>query len=422
MTADNRAAITLAARETEDSGMATQRDRHDTRGQTLVIVAVGMIVILAMVGLVIDGGFAWSKQRDTQNAADAIAKAGTIVIQHYLADVDPVPPTDHDVACAVDATRAANGVDLVSAQYTNHEGQPLIPAVEVGPCGPTDPGIPIPLGAQGVKAAASQDFDTFLMQVVGFTDMSAAAGATAVVGSPQAVTGGALPVTIPRVGETCDEPETDFEVREDDLDGAWEPYEIIDEDDADATNMAIVPLCDTNPGSVGWLDYGCGQNLSQAVTNPCDTFIPIPAWIQTHTGDPNNLEAEFNSYTGSQVGVAEAEDSVLAMPIHDNTCVDQPADNDPTCDPLGPEWSGVGNNNFYHVPIWIGFKLDAAYIQGADLECEAGPGQPVLVDPNSGKYGCLKGWFVWLYDEPGPIGLAPIDPGDQVPLAVTLIR
>ena len=270
-------------------------------------------------------------------------------------------------------------------------------------------------------AEASQTFDTFIMQIIGFETSTSIADATAVVGTPQAVTGGALPITIPRVGETCDEPQTDFEVREDDLDGVWEPYEIIDEDDADGTNMAIVPLCDTNAGSVGWLDYGCGQNLSQSVLDPCDVFIPIPAWIQTHTGNPNNLQTEFNSYTGSQVGVPEADDSVLAIPIHDNTCLDRPADSDPTCEPLAPEHSGVGNNNYYHVPFWIGFKLDAAYIQGADVECEAAPGQPVLVDPDSGKYGCLKGWFVWLFDEPGPIGLGPISPGEEVSLAIALI-
>lgn len=402
--------------------MALSGDRSGRRGQVLVITALGMVVILAMVGLVIDGGFAWSRQRDTQNGADAIAKAGTIVIQHYLADIDTPPPTDWNVGCQVEATAAANGASVTSAEYTDYEGQPLPTPVMVGSCGATDPGTPIPVGAQGVKVTASQTFDTTIMQIIGFEQLTANADATAVVGTPQAVTGGALPITIPRWGETCDEPETDFEVREDDLDGTWELYEIIDEDDASSSNLAIVPLCDTAEGSVGWLDYGCGQNLSDAVTDPCDVFIPIPAWIQTHTGNPNNLQTEFNSYTGSQVGVPEADDSVLAIPVHDNKCRFQPADNDPTCEPLAEEWSsGVGNNNFYHVPFWIGFKLDQAYIQGADLECEQPPGEPMLVNPDSGKYGCLKGWFVWLYDEPGPIGLAPINPGDDVALAIALI-
>ena len=392
------------------------------RGQIVVIVAIGMVAIIAMVGLVIDGGFAWSRQRDTQNGADAIAKAGTIVIQHYLAEVETPTPTDWDVGCAVERAAAANDVQLDAAEYTDFQGQPLVPPAMVGACGLTDPGTVIPIGAQGVKAATSETFDTFLMQVIGFSELTTNADATAVVGTPQAVTGGALPITIPRFGETCDEPETDFLVQEDNLDGTWEPYEIIDEDDADGSNLAIVPLCDTGPGSVGWLDYGCGQNLSEAVTDPCDVFIPIPAWIQTHTGNPNNLQVEFNSYTGPQVGVPEAEDNVLAIPIHDNKCRFRPDDSDPTCEPLAAEWSsGVGNNNYYHVPFWIGFKLDQAYIQGADVECEAGPGSPALVNPDSGKYGCLKGWFVWLFDEPGPIGLGQINPGDEVSLAIALI-
>lgn len=398
----------------------THRPRSE-RGQILIIVAAGMVVFIAMVGLVIDGGFAWSRLRDTQNAADSIAKAGTIPIQHMLADVETPVPTDWNVACQVEAARAAADVDLISVEYTNFEGQPLSPPMPVGPCGSSDPGTPIPGGAQGIKANTAQDYQPFLMQIIGFDELTAAADATAVVGTPQAVTGGALPITIPRFGETCDEPETDFEVMMDDEDGTWEPYEIIDEDDADGSNLAIVPLCDTNAGSVGWLDYGCGQNLSDSVTDPCDAYIPIPAWIQTHTGNPNNLQTEFNSYTGPTVGTPEADDNVLAIPIHDNTCLDRPANDDPTCEPLAPEWSGVGNNNYYHVPFWIGFKLDQAYIQGADLECEATPGAPVLVNPTSGKYGCLKGWFVWLFDEPGPIQLGPISPGQDVPLSIALI-
>jgi hypothetical protein len=401
-------------------GRSFERAAH--RGQVLVITALGMVVLLAFVGLVIDGGFAWSQQRETQNGADAAAKAGTIVIQHFLAEVDDPPPTDWSVGCQVQATADANGVQIDSAIYTDYQGSPLTPNMDVGPCAATDPGTPIPAGAQGVKASTSQDFDTFIMQIMGFSTLTATANATAVVGTPQAVTGGALPVTIPQFGEFCDEPETDFLVQEDDLDGSWQPYEIIDEDDAGPSNMAIVPLCDTAEGSVGWLDYGCRQNLSDAVTDPCDVFIPIPAWIQTHTGDPNNLQSEFNSYTGDEIGVPEAEDSVLAIPVHTNKCRFRPDDSDDTCEPLAEEWSsGVGDNNWYYVPFWIGFKLDQAYIQGADLECEEAPGQPVMVDPDSGKYGCLKGWFVWLYDEPGPIGLRPIGQGEDVALAVALI-
>jgi len=407
---------------------ARRRHNRDERGQVLVIVALGLVATIAMVSLVIDGGYAWGRQRDTQNGADSVAKAGTVVIQHYLAQVDTPAPTDWSVACAVAEAASANSVTVEGAEYTDYQGQPLNPAVPVGACGNLDPGIGIPAGAQGVKADTSETFDTFLMRIVGFNTLTTTANATAVVGIPSAIPGGALPVTFPLTSTTCDSLQTEYTIRDNDGDATWELFEIIDEDDADASNLAIIPLCDISPGSVGWLDYECGQNLRESIVDPCEAFIPIPAWLHTQTGNVNSLEDLLNAYAGSQIGVAEIDDSVLALPIHDRTCsadpdaVDPTAPHDPTCETLDAEWSGNGDNLYYRVPFWVGFKLDAAYTGGNDPECEAGLGQPLLVQPvPPGKVGCLKGWFVDRYDEPGPIGLAHINPGDEVRMAVALI-
>ena len=383
-----------------------------------------MVAIIAMVGLVIDGGFAWSRQRDTQNGADAVSKAGTVVIQHYLMG-DAPPPSDWEVGCAVDAAAGANNVDVDSAVYTDHQGQPLTPSVNVGACGGADPGIAIPAGAQGVKATASETFDTFLMQVIGINQLTATANATAVVGIPQGIPGAVLPVTFPQVSMTCDSLNTPFEIREDDGDGTWQPFEIIDEADADTTNLAIVPLCDTGPGSVGWLDFECGQNMQQSIVDPCLTFINIPSWINTQTGNVNSLEGELNAYTGTTLGDPEPEDAVLALPVHDFTCNpdEELEDSQPVEDcPSYPDWSANGTNLDYHIPFWVGFKLDAAHVQGGDRECRQAPGTPQLVNPEPpGKVGCLKGWFVELIDQPGPIDLGVINPGDNVSTTIALI-
>ncbi|MGH2455260.1 MAG: Tad domain-containing protein [Candidatus Limnocylindria bacterium] len=393
-------------------------------GQVLVIVALGLVAIIAMVGLVIDGGYAWGRQRGTQNGVDAVAKAGTIVVQHWLAESGS--PNDWNVACAVEGAAVANGVTVESAEYTNHLGQPLVPPVPVGTCAGVDTGVAIPTGAQGVKASASQTFDTFLMRVVGFDELTATANATAVVGTPNTVPGGALPVTFPVTAETCDSLETDTVIKDDNMDGTWEPYEIIEEEDADITNLALVPLCtmdaDSN-SSVGWLDYDCGQNLSEAVSEPCQKTISIPAWIHTQTGNVNSLADELNGYTGPQIGVAEVDDEVLWLPIHVNTCSEDPGDPlDSTCAPLDSEQSGEGDNLYYYVRTWVGFKLDAAYVQGGDNQCKQPPGKPVLVLPQPpGQVGCLKGWFVDRADEPGSVELALINPGDPVRLQVVLI-
>lgn len=378
------------------------------RGQVLVIVAVAMVALIAMVGLVIDGGNAWGQQRETQNGADSAAKAGAEVIQGVFTDADTTnDPDDGDVACAVDASATANGVVLVSAEYTDWEGTPM--GVPVGTCGG---GGAIPAGAQGVLAETSQDFATYLMQIVGFGQLTAEADATAVVGQvldicPASQGCGALPVTFPRSLDTCDG--TNGRVVGED---EWEP---IDPDVTPLTsaNLVIVPLCTTGPGSVGWLDLGCG-NLQQAVENPCHGPIPIPAWLQTQTGNVNSLEDELEEYTGSTVGVAEEADQVLRIPIHDNTCRTDLADNAPPSDCPQGDWSGNGNNLYYHIPYWAGFKLDGAYTGGNDAECNQAPGSPPA--GGNGATGCLKGWFVSIIPAPGPISATPITPGNNAAL------
>ncbi len=86
-------------------------------------------------------------------------------------------------------------------------------------------------------------------------------------------------------------------------------------------------------------------------------------------------------------------------------------------------WSGTGNNLYYHIPFWVGFKFDAAYTQGGDVQCRQAPGSPLLANPDPpGKVGCLKGWFVSLFEAPGPISIQPIAPGSTDPLVVTLIN
>lgn len=391
------------------------------RGQVLVIVAMGMIVIVAMVGLVIDGGYAWTRQRDTQNGADAVAKAGTVVVQHLLAGDNPTP-TDLDVACAAESAAASNGVVIEAAEYTDFQGEPLVPPVAVGTC--SGVGLPIPTGAQGVKARTSETFATFLMPVIGIPQLTAVADATAVVGALEAL-GGALPVTFPESSQVCDRVDpVDFTIRADDGDGTWEPYEIIDEADADSTNLAIVPLCDIAPGSVGWLDWDCGQNLAQSIDDPCEIFIPIPAWVHTQTGNVNALEDELNLFAGNVPGTPEPEDSVVALPVHDFTCDQDIPDPDPTSDcPSFPTWSGNGNLLHYHIPYWIGFKLDGAFTGGNDPECGDPPGSPEIDNPDPpGKVGCLKGWFVDQFAAPGPISIRPIGVGDDGLLTVTLIN
>ena len=96
------------------------------------------------------------------------------------------------------------------------------------------------------------------------------------------------------------------------LDGTWTPYEILPLGSTlDATNEAIIPLCTTAPGSVGWLDYGCGS-LADQILDPCDIFVSIPGWVETHTGNINCCEDELATYHGNEPGVYEMASTPMA--------------------------------------------------------------------------------------------------------------
>jgi len=57
------------------------RRPHDNEGgQIIVLVAILMVGLVAVVGLVTDGGLVFSQRRDLQNVADAAALAGAMQI------------------------------------------------------------------------------------------------------------------------------------------------------------------------------------------------------------------------------------------------------------------------------------------------------------------------------------------------------
>ena len=59
-------------------------DASQQRGQTLVLFALGLTVIMLAVGLVIDGGYALAQRREAQNASDFAALAGARVIAEWV--------------------------------------------------------------------------------------------------------------------------------------------------------------------------------------------------------------------------------------------------------------------------------------------------------------------------------------------------
>ena len=179
----------------------TTRSR-EPEGQTLVIVALAMVVLVGMVGVIIDVGFQWADNRGAQNGTDATAHAGAVVLMRHMSAGPASLLDDGDVEAAVDAMAAEVGIDIESAEYTDYLGQTTI-GVDVGDGGP------IPPGAQGVYVVASRTHETLLARVVGIDELTATTDAAAVAGpNPDPCSEGQecalLPITVPNTQVTCD--------------------------------------------------------------------------------------------------------------------------------------------------------------------------------------------------------------------------
>lgn len=396
---------------------------RDERGQVLIIVAAAMIVLVAMVGLVIDGGYAWGQQRDTQNAADAAAKAGASVLADNVAGVSP-PRTDTDVGDAVNSSGTANEIDApVVGYYTNITGQMITAsgalaadesnAALVG-------GGAIPDGAAGVRARTEQEFDTFLAGVIGFQTLTASADATAVAGYLTGICDAdagciVLPVTIPVNVLGCDGSNDPSFAQDGDGDKIlWQaPSEAL-----------TIPLCQNGPGNVGWLDWtpqggtpGCSgtgtAELICVIEDPQNPYIKWPGWYKiTSTGNVNSpgVEDAINAYGGQ----------IVLIPQFDITCDATPTGPGVDGCPEGSE-GGNGAQQWYHLAGMSSLRLctdelgddgsalmpscvSAGLTQGAYVS----GGPDAVCDTGNGGTSCLAGQFVKIKYEgeitavPGP--------------------
>jgi Putative Flp pilus-assembly TadE/G-like len=344
------------------------RAHRNQRGQTLVIVALGMVALIAMVGVVIDVGIQWGVNRDTQNGSDATAHAGTVVIMNYLAGDTTL--TDGDVKNRVDAMALETGIQLKSAEYVaylpdaNGVLQPVSLGIDVGSGGG------IPATAQGVAVVASQTHETFLARVVGITELSATTDAIAVTGPvPTPCQEGQpcplLPVTFPNTVVTCD----------------GQNKALITEEGWDLDSELIVPLCGHFAGGVGWIDWtppaGGDSELAGEICSP-DTSVTLPDWFfVTATGNTNSnpVQTCFENWL----------DQPILIPLFDDVCKIDPGETNGVDNDCPEGEVPTGQQSWYHFPTYASFYLTGVYIQGNHAN---------VCDTGNGATSCFTGHFV----------------------------
>lgn len=361
--------------------------RRGRRGQAIVIFAGGLIAIVLGVGLVIDVGYAWAQQRNTQNGADASSRAGAIVLGQHQAEGAASTKTGFDVWNAVQGTAATNEVTVAAgdAQYTDWQGNLLGAPVVAGGT--------IPAGAAGVQVTAQRIQGTFLVRVAGITTWTVRQDATAVSGPSagclETLEGcNLLPITFPVTVFACTN------------NGRTQP--ISPPQEWDYGEAIILPICGGNPGSVGWLDWtppaGGSSELAYVISNPPNVSVPLPSWqYVTQTGDISaaTVENALNEYAGE----------VVLLPFFDSTCNAEPSNQELSgCPPANV--GGEGQNQWYHIVKFLSFQLaepKGAFVNGNN-EAECGV---------TNAKECLKGAFITFITEgtvtgPCPAGGCPI--------------
>lgn len=148
-------------------------------GQTIVLVAVSFVALLAFAGLAIDVGHMEIVQRQVQSAADASAVAGALEVTQCNGSTDCSAMTT-----AAQQAVAENGLSnsTLVTQCGSTSGDTLSVTVNNGPCalgsGTADPHY---LNNQYVEAVVNKVEPTIFAQVLGISSMNISARAEASV-------------------------------------------------------------------------------------------------------------------------------------------------------------------------------------------------------------------------------------------------
>lgn len=412
--------------------MIMNGNRQHAAGQALVLMVGGMVAMIAMIAMIIDGGNVWSQQRIVQNGSDATSEAGAIVMARRFAGATaPLLGWDHEVSAQVQASALANGLTVSAAYYTDVCGIPLQPdgsaalnvdgtenlsvAVRVGSgslpaSAATTPDCPNAVVGPpaGVLVLGAKNVRTYLAGVIGLNSMNIGTRATSVSGYLQGLCDASqgnycavLPVAIPVNVVNCDGSNNPINTG---IPWTW-------------NQVYKVPLCQNGPGNVGWLDWtppgGGTPELINSILHPDNPAINLPSWqYVTETGNVNSagVEDAIRTYDGQ----------IVLIPQFDLTCNPHPGNEPDNSTPpiiTGPDYGcpagmlgGNGANQWYRMPSFAYFQLcdisqsDCTAV-GADHGAYVNGNNSSVCDTGNGATSCLVGTFVDI------LGSGTVGPG-----------
>jgi Flp pilus assembly protein TadG len=156
-------------------GSCAMPARKHEGGQVIVVFALMLMGLLLAADLVLDGSFAWVKQRQAQNAADFAAIAGANDLR--------AGKTDPQILATVKTVAGDNGASVQTAEYTHlinvgAAGQLSVPYPTASIVGSQLSGL-APADANGVKVVAIRSWTPFLPALWGGSTANAGASGAA---------------------------------------------------------------------------------------------------------------------------------------------------------------------------------------------------------------------------------------------------
>ena len=391
--------------------------RHgDEAGQAIVVMIGAILLAVAMVATIVDGGNVLAQQRVAQNGVDATAEAGAVLLAERLAGANqPSGGWDLNIAARLAQTAAANHMTVDAAYYTDICGIPLkadgtaaihgdrtedLPqALQVGnashalPGGTaTAPDCPNRLvgPVAGVLVIGRKDVAAYVAGAIGINSFRVNTRATAVAGYLQ----GYCDAT---EGKYCALLPVAFPVNITNCDGSNKP---IDTGVSFTFNVVYkIPLCSSTPGNVGYVDWdppagGVGEVVCSILTadNPA---IDLPSWqYVAATGNANggggacglSIEEALRTFEGEVVLAPQFD--LTCNPAHNGTPVSTSPGvvTAPNYGCPAGDLGGNGSNQWYRMPSFAFLELcgptvpgcgglHSAYISGSNgAICDTGNG------------------------------------------------
>ncbi len=146
------------------------------RGQALIMVALALVLLVAMVGLALDGANAFGQRRRVSYAADAASLAATrTLIQQQRIGGSGAPIN----SAIQDFLTSGHQIDASNLTWTAFYVQRDAPDVTVGT---VDDSTTVPSNVDGVQVNVSFSFDTYFMRIMGMRMLSVGTSGTSIYG------------------------------------------------------------------------------------------------------------------------------------------------------------------------------------------------------------------------------------------------